>query len=89
MLRYGRLVPNYDKFWLADSDACINIDPHEVILWFWSRGWGRTETQLFHPSHGCAGWLSDSSETRLTYPHDNLAHRFVCFTPDSTLRASL
>ncbi len=45
-LRYGSLVPNYETFWCADSDACSVLDPHEVLLWFASRGW----TSPSHPT---------------------------------------
>lgn len=38
-LRYGRLRPNYETFWCSDSDACSALDPHELALWFRSRGW--------------------------------------------------
>jgi len=37
-LRYRRLTPNYDKYWVADSDAVNSIDVHEALLWFRSRG---------------------------------------------------
>jgi SAM-dependent methyltransferase len=37
-LRYRRLTPNYEKYWVADSDAVNSIDSHEAMLWFWSRG---------------------------------------------------
>lgn len=37
-LRYRRLRPNYEIFWCSDSDACNSIDPHEVALWFRTRG---------------------------------------------------
>ena len=37
-LHYHRLEPNYDTYWEADSDAVNGIDPHEVMLWFTSRG---------------------------------------------------
>jgi len=37
-LRYRKLNPNYDKYWMSDSDACCSIDPFEAILWFLSRG---------------------------------------------------
>jgi len=37
-LRYRRLTPNYDKYWVADSDAVNSIDSHEALLWFRSRG---------------------------------------------------
>jgi len=35
---YLKLNPNYDRFWMADSDACCSIDPYEAIAWFCSRG---------------------------------------------------
>jgi len=37
-LRYTRLTPNYEKYWVADSDAVNSIDLHEAMLWFLSRG---------------------------------------------------
>jgi SAM-dependent methyltransferase len=37
-LRYRRLTPNYEKYWVADSDAVNSIDSHEAMLWFLSRG---------------------------------------------------
>jgi SAM-dependent methyltransferase len=37
-LRYRRLTPNYEKYWMADSDAVNSIDSHEAMLWFTSRG---------------------------------------------------
>jgi SAM-dependent methyltransferase len=37
-LRYRRLTPNYEKYWVADSDAINSIDSHEAMLWFLSRG---------------------------------------------------
>ena len=36
---YKKLVPNYEKYWCADSDATCSMDPHEMLLWFKSRGW--------------------------------------------------
>ena len=37
-LRYHRLTPNYEKYWMPDSDAVNSIDSHEAMLWFLSRG---------------------------------------------------
>ena len=37
-LRYHRLTPNYEKYWVQDSDAVNSIDSHEAMLWFRSRG---------------------------------------------------
>lgn len=36
--RYRRLEPNYEHFWMSDSDALNSMDPFEAILWFRSRG---------------------------------------------------
>ena len=37
-LRYRRLTPNYEQYWVSDSDAVNSIDRHEAKLWFLSRG---------------------------------------------------
>lgn len=37
-LRYRRLTPNYETYWMSDSDAVNSIDRHEAMLWFRSRG---------------------------------------------------
>jgi len=37
-LRYRRLTPNYEIYWVADSDAVNSIDSHEAMLWFLTRG---------------------------------------------------
>lgn len=37
-LRYRRLIPNYEEYWVPDSDAVNSIDSHEAMLWFLSRG---------------------------------------------------
>jgi SAM-dependent methyltransferase len=37
-LRYRRLTPNYEKYWVPDSDAVNSFDSHEALLWFRSRG---------------------------------------------------
>jgi len=31
------LEPNYDHYWMSDSDAVCSMDPYEAILWFTSR----------------------------------------------------
>ncbi len=35
---YRRLKPNYERYWVPDSDAVNSMDPYEAILWFASRG---------------------------------------------------
>ena len=35
---YRLLRPNYDQYWMADSDALNSMDPYEAYLWFTTRG---------------------------------------------------
>ncbi|MBK5292066.1 MAG: class I SAM-dependent methyltransferase [Acidobacteriia bacterium] len=37
-LRFRALQPNYEKFWVPDSDAAVSLDSYEAMLWFRSRG---------------------------------------------------
>ena len=37
-LHYNLLEPNYDDYWVPDSDALNGIDYYETLLWFTSRG---------------------------------------------------
>ena len=37
-LHYHRLTPNYEKYWVPDSDAVNSLDWYEAKLWFLSRG---------------------------------------------------
>ena len=37
-LRYNKIIPNYEKFWMSDSDACNSIDPILAILYFKANG---------------------------------------------------
>ncbi|MBA7700081.1 hypothetical protein ES703_108788 [subsurface metagenome] len=36
--KYRKLNPNYDHYWVSDSDALNSMDPYDAILWFISRG---------------------------------------------------
>ena len=36
--RYNRIQPNYEHYWMPDSDAVVTLDPHEAMLWYTSRG---------------------------------------------------
>lgn len=38
-LRYSALRPDYDHFWMSDSDAACRLDSHEGALFFQSRGY--------------------------------------------------
>lgn len=35
---YRRLIPNYNEYWVPDSDAVNSMDAFEAVLWFESRG---------------------------------------------------
>ena len=37
-LHYNQLTPNFDRYWMVDSDAVNSIDSYEAMLWFTSRG---------------------------------------------------
>jgi len=37
-LHFIRLTPNYDQYWVPDSDATTSVSFHELYLWFTSRG---------------------------------------------------
>lgn len=54
-LAYTRLRPNYERFWMSDSDACNSLDPFDFILWFESRG----HTCLSHPTKVCQLLVND------------------------------
>jgi SAM-dependent methyltransferase len=52
-LRYRRMTPNYEKYWVADSDAVNSIDSYEALLWFLSRGdecLNCDDTSIFFPA---------------------------------------
>jgi len=36
--RYRRVTPNFDRYWVPDSDAVVSLDPYEAMLWHTSRG---------------------------------------------------
>jgi SAM-dependent methyltransferase/uncharacterized protein YbaR (Trm112 family) len=38
-LRFERLRPDYETFWMSDSDAAARLDAHEGCLFFHSRGY--------------------------------------------------
>jgi len=44
-INYKKLKPNWEKYWMSDSDACNSIDTHDAILWFESNGF----SCLSHP----------------------------------------
>lgn len=51
-LRFKRLTPNYEKYWVTDSDAMVSLDFYEMYLWFTSRG----DECLNVPSRGAMLW---------------------------------
>jgi len=59
-LRYRRLAPNYETYWVPDSDAVNSIDRQEAKLWFLSRG---------DECVNCGGTLSDYSSALVIRVH--------------------
>lgn len=59
-LRYRRLAPNYETYWVPDSDAVNSIDRQEAKLWFLSRG---------DECVNCGGALSDFSSALIIRVH--------------------
>ncbi|MEP7364448.1 MAG: methyltransferase domain-containing protein [Acidobacteriota bacterium] len=51
-LHYRRMKPNYDKYWMADSDAVNILDRHEMAIWFTSRG-----DECLNCETAMTGWL--------------------------------
>jgi len=51
-LRYRRMKPNYDRYWMADSDAINILDRHEMAIWFASRG-----DECLNCETAMTGWL--------------------------------
>jgi SAM-dependent methyltransferase len=51
-LRFTRLRPDYETFWMSDSDAAARIDSHEGCLFFESRGY-----EVLRPGPGAAAQL--------------------------------
>jgi len=39
LLHFERLKPDYERFWMSDSDAAARLDAHEGCLYFHSRGY--------------------------------------------------
>lgn len=37
-LHFVNLTPNYDQYWMADSDAAISLSAYELARWFTTRG---------------------------------------------------
>ena len=35
---YHRLKPNYEQYWMPDSDAVASLDQLETVLWFRRQG---------------------------------------------------
>jgi SAM-dependent methyltransferase len=52
--RFERLRPDYETFWMSDSDAASRIDSHEGCLFFHSRGY-----QVLSPGTTALAQLTD------------------------------
>jgi len=70
-LRFRRLEPNYEDYWVPDADAAVSIDSHEALLWFLSRG-----DECLNCAAGVGGQLAmqfDPLEIRVNKPAQRLA----------------
>ena len=38
-LNWEKLIPYHGELWISDADATANLDSHEVILYYQSRGY--------------------------------------------------
>ncbi|MFV0444360.1 MAG: class I SAM-dependent methyltransferase [Planctomycetaceae bacterium] len=45
-LPFAKLEPNYETFWMVDSDAAVSLDSFDVIQWFRQQG----DDVLSHPT---------------------------------------
>ncbi len=52
---YRRLTPNYDQYWMPDSDAVNSLDHYEAALWFVSRG-----DDCLNCETAMHGWMDDN-----------------------------
>ena len=52
---YRRLTPNYEHYWMEDSDAVNTLDRYETELWFRSRG-----DECLNCSGALGGWLQQN-----------------------------
>jgi SAM-dependent methyltransferase len=56
-LKWKRLNPNFKEYRVADADAVSSIDPHEIQLWFKSRGYKLCNQAGFISRLFCRGLL--------------------------------
>jgi SAM-dependent methyltransferase len=60
-LHFIRLTPNYDEYWVGDSDAAISVSRYDLYLWFTTRGDGcvgcPSETRMVFGDVGDSGWV--------------------------------
>ncbi len=68
-LRYRRLTPNYQQYWMADGDAVNSLDRDEFIMWFLSRG-----DECLNCNHEFQGWAF-TREPVILRIHKNAATR--------------
>lgn len=56
-LHYRRLTPNYDHYWMPDSDAVNQLDRYETALWFLSRG-----DECLNCKGALQGWFQENDQ---------------------------
>lgn len=50
-LKWKKLSPNFEEYGVSDADAVASLDPHEIQLWFKTRGYKLVNQANFFP--GC------------------------------------
>jgi hypothetical protein len=51
------LTPNYDHYWMPDSDAVNQLDRYETALWFMSRG-----DECVNCEGALRGWFQENDQ---------------------------
>lgn len=56
-LKWKKLTPNLEEYRVADADACASLDPHEIQLWFKTRGYELENKSGFFSRLFCRGLI--------------------------------
>lgn len=56
-LKWKKLTPNLEEYRVADADACASLDPHEIQLWFKTRGYKLVNQSSFLSRLFCRGLI--------------------------------
>lgn len=56
-LKWKKLTPNFEEYRVADADALASLDPHEIQLWFKTRGYELVNQSDFFSRLFCRGLI--------------------------------